>query len=164
MTSKSKNTRKKIGRPKLPKGHAKGKIVPVRLNDSELKHSARLAKGQNQTLSDLIREHLMLWDDRLDEHGIDAIVWQGATQGDDHRKVLAIIFKELENGERFTVDLELITNAEHNHYSTPTMPDELEQRGIENAWVTTSKQPYVRSYVHIKFADLKEPVRIIKKY
>ena len=24
---------KKIGRPKLPKGHAKGKIVPVRFND-----------------------------------------------------------------------------------------------------------------------------------
>jgi len=33
----NKKVSKKLGRPKLPKGHAKGKIVPVRLNEEELK-------------------------------------------------------------------------------------------------------------------------------
>jgi hypothetical protein len=33
----NKKSTKKLGRPKLPKGEAKGKIVPVRLNSEELK-------------------------------------------------------------------------------------------------------------------------------
>jgi hypothetical protein len=43
---------KKIGRPKLPKGHGKGKIVPVRFNDEELKAMTKSAdKSEHQTLS-----------------------------------------------------------------------------------------------------------------
>ena len=46
----------KMGRPKLPKGHAKGKIVPVRLNDEELKLFTKAAdKSEHQTLSAWIR-------------------------------------------------------------------------------------------------------------
>ena len=33
----SKKSTKKMGRPKLPKGEAKGRIVPVRFTDAELK-------------------------------------------------------------------------------------------------------------------------------
>ena len=50
---------KKPGRPKLPKGHAKGKIVPVRLNDEELKVFTRAANNsEHKTLSSWIRHTL----------------------------------------------------------------------------------------------------------
>lgn len=50
---------KKMGRPKLPRGHAKGKIVPVRLNDAELKLFTKAAdKSEHQTLSAWIRQTL----------------------------------------------------------------------------------------------------------
>jgi uncharacterized protein DUF6290 len=50
---------KKLGRPKLPKGHAKGKIVPVRLNDEELKLFTKAAdNSEHQTLSSWIRHTL----------------------------------------------------------------------------------------------------------
>jgi len=50
---------KKMGRPKLPKGHAKGKIVPVRFNDEELKAMTKCAnKSEHKTLSSWIRHEL----------------------------------------------------------------------------------------------------------
>jgi hypothetical protein len=50
---------KKMGRPKLPKGHAKGKIVPVRLNDAEVKLFTKAAdKSECKTLSVWIRHTL----------------------------------------------------------------------------------------------------------
>jgi hypothetical protein len=46
----------KVGRPKLPKGHAKGKIVPVRLNDDDLKLFAKAMKrDDHKTLSGWLR-------------------------------------------------------------------------------------------------------------
>ena len=50
---------KKMGRPKLPKGHAKGKIVPVRLNDAEVKLFTKAAdRSEHKTLSAWIRQSL----------------------------------------------------------------------------------------------------------
>lgn len=50
---------RKPGRPKLPKGHAKGKIVPVRLNDAETKlFTKAAAKSSHKTLSSWIRHTL----------------------------------------------------------------------------------------------------------
>lgn len=50
---------KKIGRPKLPKAEAKGKIVPVRLNGEELKLFTKAAKAsEHKTLSSWIRHSL----------------------------------------------------------------------------------------------------------
>jgi len=46
---------KKIGRPTLPKGHAKGSIVPVRFNADDLKRITSAAKAKNQTVSEWIR-------------------------------------------------------------------------------------------------------------
>ena len=46
---------KKVGRPKLPKGEAKGRIVPVRFNAVDLKLVTAAAKASNQTVSDWIR-------------------------------------------------------------------------------------------------------------
>ncbi len=45
----------KIGRPKLPKGEAKGKIVPVRFALDDLKAIASKAKASNQNVSEWIR-------------------------------------------------------------------------------------------------------------
>jgi uncharacterized protein (DUF1778 family) len=50
---------KKIGRPKLPKGHAKGVIVPVRVNPDDRKLFEKAAKAsEHKTLSGWIRHTL----------------------------------------------------------------------------------------------------------
>jgi len=46
---------KKVGRPKLPKGEAKGKIVPVRFTGEALKAIESQAKANNKTVSEWIR-------------------------------------------------------------------------------------------------------------
>lgn len=46
---------KKMGRPKLPKGDAKGRIVPVRFNASDLKRIESAAKASQKTVSEWIR-------------------------------------------------------------------------------------------------------------
>jgi hypothetical protein len=47
-----------VGRPALPKGHAKARIVPVRFKPEEFKEITRAARANRQTLSDWIRETL----------------------------------------------------------------------------------------------------------
>jgi hypothetical protein len=49
---------KKVGRPKLPKGEAKGKIVPVRFTGEAIKAIEAKAKARNQTVSEWIRSTL----------------------------------------------------------------------------------------------------------
>ena len=46
---------RKVGRPKLPKGHAKGKIVPVRFAPDDLKAIESAARAKNQTISEWVR-------------------------------------------------------------------------------------------------------------
>ena len=54
-----KKSTKKRGRPKLPKGELKGRIVPVRFSDAELKLFAKAAKASEQdSLSAWIRHTL----------------------------------------------------------------------------------------------------------
>jgi hypothetical protein len=50
--------RKKVGRPALPKGAAKGKIVPVRFAAGDLKAIESAAKAKSQTVSEWIRSTL----------------------------------------------------------------------------------------------------------
>lgn len=45
----------KMGRPKLPKGEAKGRIVPVRFAADDLKAIAAKAKAGKQNVSEWIR-------------------------------------------------------------------------------------------------------------
>lgn len=55
----SKPTRaKKIGRPKLASGEAKGRIVPVRFRAEDLKAITAAAKKNDQTVSEWIRSML----------------------------------------------------------------------------------------------------------
>jgi hypothetical protein len=51
----TKQTKPKIGRPKLPKGEAKGRIVPVRFNATDLKRIESTAKANQKTVSEWIR-------------------------------------------------------------------------------------------------------------
>ena len=53
MAQQKKN--RKVGRPKLPKGEAKGRIVPVRFAGDDLKAIAAAAKASNQNVSEWIR-------------------------------------------------------------------------------------------------------------
>jgi hypothetical protein len=46
---------KKLGRPKLARGEAKGHILPVRFRSEDLKAIAAAAKRNNQTVSEWIR-------------------------------------------------------------------------------------------------------------
>ena len=46
---------KKMGRPKLPKGDAKGRIVPIRFNASDLKRIESAAKASQKTVSEWVR-------------------------------------------------------------------------------------------------------------
>ena len=46
---------RKVGRPKMPKGEAKGRIVPVRFTPDDLKAMAAAAKAKNQSISEWIR-------------------------------------------------------------------------------------------------------------
>jgi hypothetical protein len=48
-----------VGRPKLPKGEAKGRIVPVRFTVNDLKTISKAAKANNQTVSEWIRSTVM---------------------------------------------------------------------------------------------------------
>jgi hypothetical protein len=44
-----------MGRPKLPKGDAKGRIVPVRFNAHDLKLIESAARSSQKTVSEWIR-------------------------------------------------------------------------------------------------------------
>jgi hypothetical protein len=54
----SKPKPKKVGRPKMAKGEAKGKIVPIRFNAEALKKVTAAAKANKQTVSEWIRSKL----------------------------------------------------------------------------------------------------------
>jgi len=54
----AKQTKPKMGRPKLPKGEAKGRIVPVRFNAEEVQQIAKAASANKQTVSEWIRSTL----------------------------------------------------------------------------------------------------------
>ena len=56
QTSKPKP--KKMGRPKLPKGEAKAKIVALRFNGDDLKRVESAAKASNKSVSEWIRSTL----------------------------------------------------------------------------------------------------------
>ena len=49
---------KRVGRPKLPKGHAHGRIVPVRFRADDLKAMNAAAKASKKTISEWIRSTL----------------------------------------------------------------------------------------------------------
>jgi predicted HicB family RNase H-like nuclease len=47
--------KKKMGRPKLPKGDAKGSMVVIRFNGNDLKRIESAAKASQKTVSEWIR-------------------------------------------------------------------------------------------------------------
>ena len=47
--------KRKVGRPKLPKGEAKGRIVPVRFKGADLKAIEAAAKASKQNVSEWVR-------------------------------------------------------------------------------------------------------------
>ena len=51
-------TKPKMGRPKLPKGEAKGRIVPVRFSAEEVQRITAAANAKNQKVSEWIRSTL----------------------------------------------------------------------------------------------------------
>jgi hypothetical protein len=54
----AKQIKPKIGRPKLPKGEAKGRIVPIRFNANDIKRVEAAAKASKKTVSEWIRSTL----------------------------------------------------------------------------------------------------------
>jgi hypothetical protein len=56
--SDKKTATKKRGRPPLPKGHVKAKIVPMHVKDEDLKLFAKAAKASKRPLSEWMRDTL----------------------------------------------------------------------------------------------------------
>jgi len=56
--SQAKQKKAKVGRPKLPKGHAKGMTVQVRLKPDDAKRMRARANASKQTLSEWVRSTL----------------------------------------------------------------------------------------------------------
>jgi predicted HicB family RNase H-like nuclease len=52
------NKARRVGRPRLPRGEAKGRIVPVRFTGDDLKRIAAAARASKQTVSEWIRSTL----------------------------------------------------------------------------------------------------------
>ena len=48
-----------VGRPRLPKGQAKGKIVPVRFADDEIKALVRASRKAKVSTSQLVRDAVL---------------------------------------------------------------------------------------------------------
>lgn len=55
---KTTETKRKPGRPKLPRGEAKGSIVPVRFSPEDRKRVEAAARAGRQTVSEWIRSTL----------------------------------------------------------------------------------------------------------
>jgi uncharacterized protein (DUF1778 family) len=55
MSNTKKTSPKKRGRPPLAKGQVKAKIVPMRLQDADVKLFERAAKATKQSLSEWMR-------------------------------------------------------------------------------------------------------------
>ena len=51
--------KRKPGRPKLPKGEAKGKIVPIRFTKAEAARLAEAAESSDQNVSEWIRRAVL---------------------------------------------------------------------------------------------------------
>jgi len=51
----AKQIKPKIGRPKLPKGEAKGRIVPIRFNPQDIKRIEAAARASQKTVSEWVR-------------------------------------------------------------------------------------------------------------
>lgn len=49
---------RKVGRPRLPKGEARGKITPIRFQNDERAAFEKAAKREGLTLSEWIRQTL----------------------------------------------------------------------------------------------------------
>lgn len=58
MSSTKKPVAKKRGRPPLAKGQVKAKIVPMRLQESDVKLFEKAAKANKQNLSEWMRDTL----------------------------------------------------------------------------------------------------------
>ena len=54
----AKQIKPKMGRPKLPKGEAKGRIVPVRFTSEEVRRISAAATASDQKVSEWIRSTL----------------------------------------------------------------------------------------------------------
>ena len=51
--------KRKPGRPKLPRGNAKGKIVPIRFTKAEAARLAEAAESSDQNVSEWIRRAVL---------------------------------------------------------------------------------------------------------
>lgn len=60
---------RKVGRPKLPKGEAKGRIVPVRFTTDDMKAIEAAAKAKKQTVSEWVRSTVLQLQKTLEYKG-----------------------------------------------------------------------------------------------
>ena len=59
MENQQQKKPRKVGRPKLPKGEAKGKIVPIRFTKAEHERISKAARAKEKGVSEWIRSTLL---------------------------------------------------------------------------------------------------------
>jgi leucyl-tRNA synthetase len=104
------------------------------------------------------------WDERLDEHGFDAIIWASGEHPVTSNRKITFIFKEKGNDKRVTIAEDLIPNKAGDQYSAAgQVSQELEARGIQDVVVTLETE-LNRSVIDIKMKGESELIRVIKPY
>jgi hypothetical protein len=75
----ARQTKPKIGRPKLPKGEAKGRIVPIRFNTNDLRVITKQSKSTQQSISEWIRDQVAIGAYPILERAILCTIESGAS-------------------------------------------------------------------------------------
>ena len=104
------------------------------------------------------------WDERLDQHGLDAVIWAAGEHPETGRRKITFIFKQMENDRRVTIDEYLVPNTSGDHFSSAgAVKPELEARGIREISVTLMSDTN-RSLIDIRMKGEVEPIRLTKPY
>jgi leucyl-tRNA synthetase len=104
------------------------------------------------------------WDERLDEHGFDAIIWASGEHPVTANRKITFIFKGKGGDERDVIPVDLIPNTAGDQYSAAgQVSQELEAHGVQDVRVTLELE-LNRSVIEMKLKGEPELIRVIKPY
>lgn len=105
------------------------------------------------------------YDDRLFQHGIEFIAWDGAGLAIDHApKRLAVVFSELVDGHRLEFEEQMLPNGDATEYRPVVISDSMQQRGIRDLRVEVFREPPIHSDIYITLEGEADPLRVTKRY
>jgi hypothetical protein len=94
--------------------------------------------------------------ERLCHYGINTISWSPGHDIESNLRRLDFRFKDADD-KTVLVEVWLSFHQDESRYFTSAIPPELEERGIENVWVTTTTVPHA---IHIKMKGQPEVITL----